>query len=344
MKSWLRSRFHLSSFASFPPSHTRPSPSSSSPLSFFLFLSSGGLTEVSPHPHRQLLPWLCQRSLPATRDGISMDTDQDDTGLWGVGGRQFTAVSSSVCWRRTEGDRGGRGGLESANILNREEQELEKKRKRKSERRLLKGDSFTQFRFSEEKDWEMDSSSASQMSAVFVDLPALAQILQQVPLHQRLNLEAELLQVSTPLELPTLSRTPKQEMPKAATFTPPSAALKTISTVQTDPVATNPPVSSSAAEPPVVDDDGGGDEELDQLLSLQKPVWDVSGSQPVSVADEESAVLEKACEQVKDMKPVLIEEKMDEVKDKDVTPPKSASARQEMTEEDLEDWLDSMIS
>ncbi|XP_075939904.1 cell death regulator Aven isoform X2 [Anarhichas minor] len=206
------------------------------------------------------------------------------------------------------------------------------------------GDSFTQFRFSEEKDWEMDSSSASQMSAVFVDLPALAQILQQVPLHQRLNLEAELLQVSTPLELPTLSRTPKQEMPKAATFTPPSAALKTISTVQTDPVATNPPVSSSAAEPPVVDDDGGGDEELDQLLSLQKPVWDVSGSQPVSVADEESAVLEKACEQVKDMKPVLIEEKMDEVKDKDVTPPKSASARQEMTEEDLEDWLDSMIS
>ncbi|KAK9531332.1 hypothetical protein VZT92_010763 [Zoarces viviparus] len=210
------------------------------------------------------------------------------------------------------------------------------------------GDSFTQFRFSEEKNWEMDSSSASQMSAVFVDLPALAQILQQVPLHQRLNLEAELLQVSTPLELPTLTLAPKQEMPKAATFTPPSAALKSVGSVQTVPVATNPasssdpPVSSSAAEPPVGDDDGGN-EELDQLLSLQKPVWDVSGSQPVSVADEESAVLE-ACEQVKDMKPVLMEEKMDEVKDKDVTPPKSASARQEMTEEDLEDWLDSMIS
>lgn len=34
-----------------------------------------------------------------------------------------------------------------------------------------------------------------QMSAVFVDLPALAQSLQQVPLHQRLNLEAELVQV-----------------------------------------------------------------------------------------------------------------------------------------------------
>lgn len=33
------------------------------------------------------------------------------------------------------------------------------------------------------------------MSAVFVDLTALAENLQQVPLHQRLNLEAELVQV-----------------------------------------------------------------------------------------------------------------------------------------------------
>lgn len=35
---------------------------------------------------------------------------------------------------------------------------------------------------------------------------------------------------------------------------------------------------------------------------------------------------------------------MEKAKDKDVTPPKSAPVRQEMTEEDLEDWLDSMIS
>ena len=44
------------------------------------------------------------------------------------------------------------------------------------------------------------------------------------------------------------------------------------------------------------------------------------------------------------MVPEVIKEKMEEVKDKDVTPPKSASIKQEMTEEDLEDWLDSMIS
>ncbi|XP_034384341.1 cell death regulator Aven isoform X2 [Cyclopterus lumpus] len=216
------------------------------------------------------------------------------------------------------------------------------------------GDSFTQFRFSEEMDWEMDSSSASQMSAVFVDLPALAQSLQQVPLHQRLNLEAELLQVSTPVELPTLTLALKQAKPKAATLTPPSAALKIVTTDQKVPVATNPasssdsPGSSSAAEPPVDDvddDDDDGDEELDQLLSLQKPVWDVSGSQSVSVADEESAPPKKTCEQVEEMEPAVTEEKMDEVKDKDVrTPPESASARQEVTEEDLEDWLDSMIA
>uniref|UniRef100_A0A8C6KG07 Uncharacterized protein n=1 Tax=Nothobranchius furzeri TaxID=105023 RepID=A0A8C6KG07_NOTFU len=54
------------------------------------------------------------------------------------------------------------------------------------------GDSFTQFRFSEEKNWEMDSST---MSVVILDLPALAESLKQVPLHHRLDLEAELVQV-----------------------------------------------------------------------------------------------------------------------------------------------------
>ncbi|XP_051265964.1 cell death regulator Aven [Dicentrarchus labrax] len=208
------------------------------------------------------------------------------------------------------------------------------------------GDSFTQFRFSEEKDWEMDSFTASQMSAVFVDLPALAQSLQQVPLHQRLNLEAELVQVSTPVELPSMTLAPKQEIPKTATLTPPPAALKVLNINQKVLTAPKPAlvpdsqVSSSAAEP-LVDD---VNEELDQLLSLQKPVLGVSGSQSESVADEESAVPEKACEEVKEVVLEVIGEKMEEVKDKDVTPPKSASVRKEVTEEDLEDWLDSMIS
>ncbi|KAF0023701.1 hypothetical protein F2P81_024331 [Scophthalmus maximus] len=187
------------------------------------------------------------------------------------------------------------------------------------------GDSFTQFRFLEEKDWEMDSFAAGQMSAVFVDLPALAQTLQQVPLHQRLHLEAELVQVFTPVELPTMKPATKQETPKMSTFTPASATFQGLDPKQKVPASTSP-----------VDDD----EELDQLLSLQKPVLDVSGDQTDVVTEEESAGPEKACEEMKE----VIEDKMEEVEDEVVTPPESASVKQEMTEEDLEDWLDSMIS
>lgn len=46
------------------------------------------------------------------------------------------------------------------------------------------------------------------------------------------------------------------------------------------------------------------------------------------------------------MEEVLLEvtEKTEEVKDKEGTLTKATPARQEVTEEDLEDWLDSMIS
>lgn len=55
-----------------------------------------------------------------------------------------------------------------------------------------------------------------------------------------------------------------------------------------------------------------------------------------------------ACEDVKEVieekTEEVIEEKTKEVTDEQVAPPKSASVRKEVTEEDLEDWLDSMIS
>nr|XP_020459539.1 cell death regulator Aven [Monopterus albus]XP_020459540.1 cell death regulator Aven [Monopterus albus] len=203
------------------------------------------------------------------------------------------------------------------------------------------GDSFTQFRFSEEKGWEMDSFTANQMSAVFVDLPALAQSLQQVPLHQRLNLEAELLQVLTPVELPTMTLAPKQEMPKTSTFISPSTTSKSFGTTQKVPVPPNPvsgsvsQASSNTADLPADD----GDEELDQLLSLQKPDSSVLHDQSVGVTDE-NAIPEKACDEMK----AVVQDQMETVKDKDVAHPNSPSVRQEITEEDLEDWLDSMIS
>lgn len=208
------------------------------------------------------------------------------------------------------------------------------------------GDSFTHFRFAEEKEWETDQLDISQMAGIALDLPGLAHILQEVPLHQRLNLEAELVQVSTPVELPTMTLAPQQEVPKTSKFTPPSTALKSLSSNKKVPMAANPvrgsgSQPSSAAAEPLVDD---ADEELDELLSLQKPASGVAENQSVSGADMESTVTEKACEEVKAVTPKPREEKMEEVKDKDVAPPQPAPVKQEITEEDLEDWLDSMIS
>ncbi|XP_069564570.1 cell death regulator Aven [Brachyistius frenatus] len=203
------------------------------------------------------------------------------------------------------------------------------------------GDSFTQFRFSEEKDWETDPLTAGQMSAVFVDLPALAQILQQVPLRRRLDLEAELVQVSTPAVMPATTLAAKQEVPKTSKFTPPSAAFKNLDreAAAAEP-GSDPRAPPGAAEPP----DGDADDELDRLLGLQKPA---SGNRSAGGAGEESAAPEEAREEVKEEEEeeeeaIEEEEEQEEEEVKDVTPPKSV--KQEMTEDDLEDWLDSMIS
>ncbi|KAL3979554.1 hypothetical protein ACER0C_018104 [Sarotherodon galilaeus] len=211
------------------------------------------------------------------------------------------------------------------------------------------GDSFTHFRFAEEKEWEMDQLDISQMAGIVLDLPALTQILQEVPLHQKLDLEPELVQVSAPAELPSMTLATKQEVPKMSKFTPPSTASKSLRISQKVPVDANPvggsgsQLSSSAAAAETMVDDA--DEELDKLLNLQKPVSGDAGNQPVSGAEMESAVAEKECEEVKDVTAKPIEEKKIEVvKDKDIAPPQSAPSKQEMTEEDLEDWLDSMIS
>uniref|UniRef100_A0A8C7XPA0 Apoptosis, caspase activation inhibitor n=1 Tax=Oryzias sinensis TaxID=183150 RepID=A0A8C7XPA0_9TELE len=185
------------------------------------------------------------------------------------------------------------------------------------------GDSFTHFRFSEEKDWETDAIPAAQMSVVFVDLAALARTLQEVPLNRRLDLEAELLQASTPADLPA-AVTPRQEVPKASKFASPS---KTISNSAPSPAPVAPTVKDTplwtAASELAVED---GDEELDQLLGLQK-------------LDNQSAVAME-----KEDVPVVVTEAAVEEKSADASPVKSAPVRQEMSEEDLEDWLDSMIS
>ncbi|KAM4529785.1 cell death regulator Aven [Fundulus diaphanus] len=203
------------------------------------------------------------------------------------------------------------------------------------------GDSFTHFRFAEEKDWEMDLFTTSQTSGVFLDLQALTQSLQQVPIHQRLNLEAELVQVSTPVELPAVSLALNQEVSKTEKFPPPSAGFKGLSTNQKRPVTPAVGLDSqvpSVAVKPVEED---GDEELDHLLGLQKPASGDAEHQLISGPDEERRSPEKGVEEVKEVVSEVTEEKAE---DEIVIPPKSASVKEAMTEEDLEDWLDSMIS
>lgn len=196
------------------------------------------------------------------------------------------------------------------------------------------GDSFTQFRFSDEKDWEMDSFVAGQMS-VLVDLASLAQSLQQVPLHHRLNLQQELIQISTPLELPT-QLPPKTEISQTSTFTPPSTTSKV---TVTTPIRSSIPSASSKTVESLEED---LDEELDQLLSLDKPV-SASGHEANAAVHQEESAPEKVCEEVKKDVPKVVEkeDKMAEVKDTHVSP---TPVKKELTEEDLEDWLDSMIS
>uniref|UniRef100_A0A8C6UIN7 Apoptosis, caspase activation inhibitor n=1 Tax=Neogobius melanostomus TaxID=47308 RepID=A0A8C6UIN7_9GOBI len=184
------------------------------------------------------------------------------------------------------------------------------------------GDSFTQFRFADEKDWEMDSFVASQMSA-FVDLPALAQ----------------LIQITTPVELPP-QLSSKQEVSKiSVSIPPPSAAAKGPRPAHTSTTTSRgviSPVFLKTTPPPEED----MEEDLDKLLSLQKPA---STHRDLDLEKEKPST-GKACEEVKKNVPEVVREKdemEEEVRDKHVT---AASVKKKLTEEELEDWLDSMIS
>ncbi|XP_031656810.1 cell death regulator Aven isoform X2 [Oncorhynchus kisutch] len=215
------------------------------------------------------------------------------------------------------------------------------------------GDSFTQFRFSEEKEWDIDSLAANQFSAVFVDLPALAQSLQELPLHQRLNLEAELVQVTSPVELPTMTMAPKQNSVALGLFKPPvpgvpapqkglSPSLGVSCAVNTAPGAV--PLGSSAAKTPVVDD---MDKDLDQLLSLQSSDSEPSLSQTGRLVEVPNKSVEEREELVpeEELKKQETQQAKEEIQKEEVAvPPKAVVAKEVVTEEDLEDWLDSMIS
>ncbi|XP_016429256.1 cell death regulator Aven-like [Sinocyclocheilus rhinocerous] len=201
------------------------------------------------------------------------------------------------------------------------------------------GDSFTQFRFSDEKDWEMDSLAKNQIPALFIDLPALTQSLQELPLHTRLNLEAELVQVTTPVELPSVTVPHRTDSTltaglKASQASPESGLGVSCSVKPAS--GTTPSLGVSTAVPPATDD---ADQELDLLLNLQKTITEITSAKSHAISDDVLNTSTQGSEE---------KERKAQIADKKETKPEVESeakpTRQEVTEEDLEDWLDSMLS
>uniref|UniRef100_A0A8C3CRH0 Apoptosis and caspase activation inhibitor n=1 Tax=Cairina moschata TaxID=8855 RepID=A0A8C3CRH0_CAIMO len=210
------------------------------------------------------------------------------------------------------------------------------------------GDSFTQFRFAEEKDWDTESIYSKQLSALSVDCQSLAQALQELPLHLRLNVAAELVQASTPAELPQMkSKITEDSKRREILFRHSLAQNETVlgshpvgdSVAPSEPASKHGPVAS-AAEPfqrapqqPKHETDHL-DEELDLLLKLDAPIDSVSDA-----ASTELFPLSQDCSFA-----FLDLLKPDVPEEKSTAPQQQQSTSKTVTEEELEDWLDSMIS
>ncbi|XP_014797128.1 PREDICTED: cell death regulator Aven, partial [Calidris pugnax] len=211
------------------------------------------------------------------------------------------------------------------------------------------GDSFTQFRFADEKEWDRESICQKQLSALSVDCQSLVQALQELPLHLRLNVAAELVQASTPVELPQMK--PKMiddGKRRELLFRGSPAQSETLlgSRPVGDSVAPSQPGSKNVpaepfqrAQPLSKQETDHLDEELDLLLNLDAPVHTenrpVSGASSYSVSTEKE--LKTDCKENDPLKVAVPE----------VTSPapqQQQRASKDVTEEELEDWLDSMIS
>lgn len=186
----------------------------------------------------------------------------------------------------------------------------------------------------------MDSLAKNQIPALFIDLPVLTQSLQELPLHTRLNLETELVQVTTPVELPSVTAPHRTDSTLTAGLKAPQAGreagLGVSCSVKPVP-GTTPSLSVSTAVPPATDD---ADQELDLLLSLQKPSTEMTSVQSHTTTDNVLNSPTQAGSGEEETKDQMVD--MKETKPEVEREAKPTS--QEVTEEDLEDWLDSMIS
>ncbi|XP_064316205.1 cell death regulator Aven [Phalacrocorax carbo] len=211
------------------------------------------------------------------------------------------------------------------------------------------GDSFTQFRFADEKEWDRESVCHKQFSALSVDCQSLARALQELPLHLRLNVAAELVQASTPVELPQMkSKISEDAKRRELLFRQPQTVLVSHplgdSVAPPEPGSKNGPRASAAkpferAHPLSKQETDPLDQELDRLLNLDAPIdaedRPVSGALPYTVATEKDLKMDST--ENDPLKPDVPEEKS-------TASQQQQSTSRNVTEEELEDWLDSMIS
>ncbi|XP_012869762.1 PREDICTED: cell death regulator Aven [Dipodomys ordii] len=197
------------------------------------------------------------------------------------------------------------------------------------------GDSFSQFRFVEEKEWEGDTSCPKQNSALYVDSESLVRALQELPLSLRLNVAAELVQATVPLELPQVKPKRKDDGKGAGMQLRGSLSELRASAAggpRPRPQGNDgPQLGPSGASQPAA---GCLEEELDLLLSLDAPV-SAGGSIPPGQTSQDLRS-EEGEEARKETEPSVTGEKNADSE--------QAATPRNVTEEELEDWLDSMIS
>ncbi|NXB78321.1 AVEN regulator, partial [Donacobius atricapilla] len=210
------------------------------------------------------------------------------------------------------------------------------------------GDSFTQFRFADEKEWDKESICHKQFSALSVDCQSLVQALQELPLHLRLNVAADLVQASTPLEIPQMKAKIFEDGKKREQLFRQSLAQSETGSVSdpvgnsvapSEPGSKNSSRANARVHPLSNQDTDHLDEELDLLLNLEAPIntenRPASGTLSCSISTENDLQID-----CKENEPL----KVDMPEEKSTSSQQQQSTSKDVTEEELEDWLDSMIA
>ncbi|XP_054827849.1 cell death regulator Aven [Eublepharis macularius] len=212
------------------------------------------------------------------------------------------------------------------------------------------GDSFTQFRFAEEKEWITENLCPKQLPGFYADCESLVQAFEKLPLHLKLNVAADLVQDATPVILPSIKsksndiskRSGAQlQQPVVQSRVVPSSISSTDAAahlilpnrdgceiISSEALQKNPLVSQQETDQL--------DEDLDLLLKLDAPVNYETSSILETVSLTETSE--------EDLKMPHGETDLNRTEEKSSISQQQQVLSKCITEEELEDWLDSMIS